>query len=218
MLELMVFDFDGVIRPLTMEIIYEAYKKISENLLFTKRSWENEGGDNLESFKKWFKIGYLGNLKSMGIYTEERISESERLFRESVEKYGMYKDFLDYLPKLKSKFKLAIVTNGPEINVKRVLGENVKYFDLVIGKESLLGNFKPNPYGLVYCLDSLKVPDKKAMFIGDHISDICAGRGANYGYVIGVSWGISSYEELKSVKPDKIMRNHKELFDFLNKF
>ncbi|MEA3362960.1 MAG: HAD-IA family hydrolase [Thermodesulfobacteriota bacterium] len=75
--------------------------------------------------------------------------------------------------------KMAIVTNKPhQLTVKLLEGLNLSsYFKIIVGGDSYAEK-KPHPLPVVKALEGLGADPKSAVMIGDHHTDIYAGRKA----------------------------------------
>lgn len=209
MIKLLVFDFDGVMRPLNLEILYKAYLYIAEQM-YAPKVW----GDTQEDFDVWYDARYYRNLKRMDLTSKEDIVEANRLFFAYLRIDGIslpYKNVFRILRKLKKCYKLAILSNGPEGPLKEVIGENVALFECIVGKETLKDNVKPDPFGLFYLMDETGNIPVETVFIGDHHTDIQTGKNAGIKYCIGVPWGMDSDRKLIQAGADFILKDFKAL-------
>lgn len=210
MIRLVIFDFDGVLCPLNYQLLFEVYQYIVQEM-HLRPDW----GKTFEEFKAWFSPQYVHNLERMGAPQPEKIREAERLFREflSDQGYNLFPELHQILPRLSRIFTLAIVTNGPELRAKLQLKELSGLFGAVIGRESLAGKVKPDPYGVLLCLERFHVSADEAVIIGDDPGDILAGKKAGLAYTIGVSWGLGLKEDLQKAGADRIVESIAELSD-----
>ena len=95
------------------------------------------------------------------------------------------------LKALKEKgYKLAIVSNKPDSVTQIVVEQKLKKygFDFVTGNRPELFNPKPDKSCVEYCLSSLGIDKKDAIFIGDSEVDVQTFIGAGVDG-IGVTWG-----------------------------
>jgi len=128
-----------------------------------------------------------------------------------------FPNIADTLKKLSEKVKLALTTRRhvPTKEVIRQLEEFglAKYFQKVMTALDTL-NPKPSPEALLECSKQLKVKACECVVVGDSVVDIRAGKNAG-AKTVAVLSGIFSREELEKEKPDLILRNVKELPDFI---
>eukprot|EP00457_Paulinella_chromatophora_P001270 gb/GEZN01001272.1/.p1 GENE.gb/GEZN01001272.1/~~gb/GEZN01001272.1/.p1 ORF type:complete len:971 (-),score=160.49 gb/GEZN01001272.1/:211-3123(-) len=92
--------------------------------------------------------------------------------------------------------KQAVLSNGIGAYVRAILDVNhvSQYFCPVLGADMVVRP-KPNPDGIIECSETLSIPLKYAVYIGDSPSDAKAARAAGIPS-IGVSWGSHTYNEL----------------------
>ncbi|MHA2120469.1 MAG: HAD family hydrolase, partial [Promethearchaeota archaeon] len=93
----------------------------------------------------------------------------------------IYKGIDDLILKLsKNKLKLAILTNNKKQYAEEVLDKFnlTKFFNPIIGFNEV-SETKPNPEGLKIILDEWGIKPSEAIFFGDMITDIDAGKAAN---------------------------------------
>jgi HAD superfamily hydrolase (TIGR01509 family) len=70
---------------------------------------------------------------------------------------------------------------------------------------------KPDPEGLYICLEELAVAPEDAVYIGDGVSDVLAGKAAGVRAVIGITQGFGSREALEAAGADYIIDSLSEL-------
>ena len=86
-----------------------------------------------------------------------------------------------------------------------------KYFDVVIGLDDVKVT-KPDPEGIIKAMELLGV--KKAVYIGDNITDIQAGKNAGI-KTIGVKWSPKGYQHLLELEPDLMIDEMKEIIPYI---
>jgi HAD superfamily hydrolase (TIGR01549 family) len=134
--------------------------------------------------------GFLGLLDKWGITSnEQKRSFLDALARQEYAKKSrlieqgsawLYKDAA-VLESLKGKVKLGLVTNSSlkatsfELQYFKIK----QYFDCVVS----LGDFfddhllpKPDPAGIIRCLERLGTPPSKSIVVGDNFTDLVAGE------------------------------------------
>lgn len=87
-------------------------------------------------------------------------------------------------------------------------------FNGIIGREDV-ENRKPHPEPIFKCLGYLSLPPNQALYIGDSLVDIRAGKAANV-YTIGVLTGTSPHDMLHQESPDHILDSVASLRDLLH--
>lgn len=75
---------------------------------------------------------------------------------------------------------------------------------------------KPDPEPVLTALSLLRVPAQKALFVGDSPYDIRCGKKAGTA-TAGVTWGVSSREDLEKENPDLILQDWSQFQRFLER-
>jgi pyrophosphatase PpaX len=98
---------------------------------------------------------------------------------------------------------LAVANEG--LDLFGVRGE----FDAVITYEDT-PRHKPQPDPLLFACSRLGVSPQDALYVGDAVVDILAGRAAGM-KTAGVTWGASNRELISSASPDYVIDDMREL-------
>jgi pyrophosphatase PpaX len=133
-------------------------------------------------------------------------------FNKYKEEAGIYEGIEDIIKNLHNlNKKLAILTNNKNTHAEDVLKRfNLdQYFDLIIGFNEV-EEVKPSPEGILKILESWKMKPSEAIFIGDMVTDIQAGKAANVKMVC-VASGLAPKDTLLEYEPDKLVENTFEL-------
>ncbi|ALC15510.1 putative haloacid dehalogenase [Desulfuromonas soudanensis] len=133
-----------------------------------------------------------------GLYSERRLQRFLRLYGDHLlEETAIYPGIRDFLETLHNR-RLAVVTNKPLALTLRLLdGLHLRrFFPVVLGGDSCLTK-KPDPAPVVEALRQLQRPPESAVMIGDHHTDLRAGRAAGVrtcfcAWGIGESGGVAS--------------------------
>lgn len=198
-LEIIVFDFDGVIVDSGADIanaINYTLKYFERPLLPKDEiiSYVGHGAEHL--VRQCFKDSgdeIIGMALSYykGYYLENCVVETQ-----------LYINLKETLEFFKNK-KMAVVTNKPENLTKKILNDLgvYEYFQLIIGPESVK-ELKPNPEGLLKVLSLFdETPPQRAIMIGDSYTDIEVGKRAGM-YTCGVTYGLGDKDKLITSCPD----------------
>ncbi len=215
MIRLIIFDFDGVLCPLNYDLMMEVYNYIAQEMNLSV-VW----GKTVKEFKDWFSPKYPYNLERMGGGGQEQIRQAEHLFREYLNHHGynLFPEIEPILTSLRSDFRFAILSNGPEVRAKQQLKEMRNWFSCIVGKETLDGKFKPDSYGVHLCMKHAQVTPEETVIIGDDPSDVLAGIHANLKYTLGASWGMGEEKSLREAGANYILSNVQELYRLPNLF
>ncbi len=121
------------------------------------------------------------------------------------------------LEELSKRAKLAIITmrHFPKQKIFQELKQFglAKYFHPIITALDT-NKPKPSPEALFKCSKIMGINTCDCAFVGDSVTDIRAGKAAG-AKTVAVLSGIFSLEELKRENPDLILKNVKELPDFI---
>lgn len=149
MLKAILFDYMGVL--LLKRKNYRPNKLVDEVDAIISQVTDDK------KFKKETKLKYK--------LTEEQFN---RILRKIVNKYEKNRKLWQLLPKLKKKYKLAIINNGTALTLKDLEKKHhfSKYFDLFIssGREGIK---KPDKKIFLLTCKRLKVKPKECIFIDD---------------------------------------------------
>lgn len=142
-----------------------------------------------------------------GVFSEEHVEMFLRFYDEHLcEKTYIYPGILDFL-KLHSSHQMAVVTNKPTDPSCRLLEKLAirDYFAAVLGPDCCATK-KPDPGPVLEALRILDARPESAVMIGDHHTDLRAGRGAGVNTCF-CAWGIGedggvSYDFLAETPAD----------------
>lgn len=224
--ELLLFDLDDTLMDFSKD----------EKVAF-RYAFENIGkqytDDVLEEYKKindivWreLEIGELKTVKDLyekrckmffEIYNIKATTDSfNKLLDEGFQKSGtLFSNVEHVLKKLKQRYKLGIITNGPKSQQYiRLKNTGIyEYFSYIFISEEV-GYNKPDIKFFEYVLRKIEEKDKsKILIVGDSLtSDIQGGNNCD----LKTCWYNRKLENNKlSIKPDYEIKNLEELLDIL---
>lgn len=195
-----IFDFDGVVADTGRDIaasVQETQKKYSQPVLDydTIMSYVGHGAkyliDNtlpalsekeLEAALAWYKAYYEAH---------------------PCDRTCLYEGFKELVGRLHEMgVSMCIVTNKPEAITKKIVYKLgiAEYFTRVTGPESLT-RMKPDPEGLVKCLEAMHAENNRALMVGDSYTDIQAGKAAGM-YTCAAMYGYGNKDKLKAQNAD----------------
>jgi phosphoglycolate phosphatase len=105
--------------------------------------------------------------------------------------------------------KVGIVTRNCEEAVRKVFPSIDVFCDVFVSRNSVK-KVKPHPDHLTYVMESLKVSGDEAWMVGDHPTDIQAGRQAGM-ETVGVLTGRTKREGFEKAGADYILDNVTEI-------
>lgn len=208
--ELVIFDLDGTLIDTAPEIVS------ATNAFLEHHGWP---GLPPETITRWIGRGtraLLGEaIANAGGGASEIIADSEALADYALvfDRYydehcgttsELFPEVRDTLQALAADgLAMAIVTNKEHRYTQRVLAAHdlLRFFDPIISGDTLAAR-KPDPAGLVTCLQAHSTPAARALFVGDSHIDALTARNAGipvwllpYGYNMG--------EPISAAEPDR---------------
>lgn len=206
-----IFDLDGTLLNTDLLIrksfdhVFEKYKP--EYQLSHEEHLSFLGPTLKDTFERYFP-------SSMS----EELIEYYREFNHAHHKdyvtiYPKVKDTLNYLKS--QNFPLGVVTT--KFSEAAYIGLDLfdlrGYFDIVLGMDHVQ-NVKPDPEGILKAMNEMSC--KKAVYIGDNITDILAGKNAGV-YTIGVKWTPKGTQDMEKLNPDLMIDQMDEIIDFIER-
>lgn len=179
-----LFDMDGVLIDsvkLWQKSLNITLKKFGSKTISKKDFVEKYWGESVSEI-----IGSLKYELNNPKLNEEAVEFCKKQFSELGKKSRLFPGARNSLAIVKKKFRTALVTNTARHDVFEILKrlEIEKYFDVVISIDDVKKG-KPDPEPVKRACKVLRTSPKKAVLIGDTLSDLKSGRGAGC-KVIGV--------------------------------
>jgi HAD superfamily hydrolase (TIGR01549 family) len=213
MIKLVIFDLDGT--------LVDAYTAIQKSLNFTlkKLGYHQVSLTTAKRAVGWGEVIFMKTFVK-----KEDIKEALKIYRShhqlTLLRYSRVipraREILSLLKK--RNYKLAIASNRP-IKFTHILLKHLslrKYFNLIVcakGKSDI----KPSPNLLLRVIKKLKVSPHSALYVGDMVIDVLAGKNAGI-KTIAVLGGSSSRLQLRRIKPFRIITKLSDLLFFLPSF
>jgi len=127
-----------------------------------------------------------------GFFSQERLQRFLALYAEHLlESTHVYPGIFEFLDERKAAgARMAVVTNKPHgLTLQLLAGLALDdYFPVVIGGDSLPQK-KPDPLPVQFALEQLGASPERTVLIGDHHTDLAAGRAAGISTCF-CAWGI----------------------------
>lgn len=162
---------------------------------------------------------------------EITIEEIELIYNEFVRQmvaHYKYSPGIEALPQVeetllslrKKGIKIGINTGFPiiiaETIISRLQWRKKKLIDFLIGSDEVKSG-RPYPYMIEKIMKELNITDSKEVVkVGDTEVDIREGKAAGCKYVIGITTGTFTREELEKYEPTHIIDNISEILPILN--
>lgn len=215
-----LFDFDGTLvntTPLILKSFRATWQKIY--------GFTMEDADYINTFGTLLHTALKGLTERC--IADGRIGAVEDLTAKADELLRTYREFNmewhdqviepfdgidETLQELRArKFKLGIVSSKMRVGVER--GLNVfamaELFEVIITADDV-ANHKPHPEPLLKALEQFGADANEAIYVGDSIHDIAAGRAANIS-TVAAAWGPFPRTDLEALKPDHLLDEPREL-------
>lgn len=202
MLKAVIFDFDGVLIDSTFQFVKVFQKGALEMGLKipTKKDIINTFGLTWpEMIKKIF-----------GRDKKYRLT-LEKIWEEYEDEMKLAKGLENILTDL--RIKKAIATSAGESYPRRVLKDLIKYFDVIVTRESTKKH-KPYPEPLLLACKKLKIKPAEAVYVGDHLIDFETAQNAGMDF-IGILSGGTTKEEFEKAGVKKIINSLGELLQIV---
>lgn len=192
-----LFDLDGVLvdsADAWFQVLNDALKDFKLDSL-SRKNFEKRFGFPIERDLEDLFIGKTEN---------EVVKRYDKYFRKRKALVKLFPNVAEILEDLKKKkLKTALISNSTKFIVMSILNHyNLKkYFDVVIAMEDVKHR-KPSPDSVLKACELLKVKPQNAIFIGDTIIDMVAGKKAGcvtVGYKINGDYGIDKLKKVLKI-------------------
>lgn len=203
-----LFDWDGVLLD-SLGAAFNVYNKIFARVgtrMLTRDEYLELQSPNWYEF--YVKVGLPMSL------WKEVDQEWLRLYEE--ESPDLHSDALRCLSVLKkSRFKLALVSNGSRLRVEKELASFRlgRLFEAVLFGEKK-EELKPSPVMIQRALSALSVEPRDAVYVGDSPADIQAAKNAGV-LSVAIARGPIQAERLRREGPDRMFAGLDEMTRFL---
>jgi pyrophosphatase PpaX len=210
-IEAVVFDMDGVVLD-SRELIYRAF----EDTLATH---------GVEGVSREMINEVLGK----PVYAMYELlaphKDAYQLEKEHIDSHNYHLDLIKPYPDAKQTLeiirgkgmKTAIFTGFNELTFERLDQIALREFFDVVVDSTQYKEHKPSPEGLFLALKELSVSPEQAVYIGDAVSDMLAGKAAGVRATIGITQGFGSREALEAAGADYIVNALSELPELMHK-
>lgn len=214
--KIIVFDVDGTLLNTIPTIAYHTNRALKE---FGYRELEINDYRYILGYGAHFLIENAIKIASGEKKTEEEIQRVlkvyDKYYREDpIYLTKPYDGIEDVLNEIKERDYLLACFSNKQHHVlvdviEKVFGKDT--FDYVLGQKDGIKP-KPDPSGLNSILSYANLDKKDAVFIGD--TEVDVNTGVNGGvYTIAVAWGFRTYNDLKDLNYDVLIKNTKEILE-----
>lgn len=199
-----IFDYDGVIvdsLSMAFEIINELCCGVYKYHRITTK----------EEFKDLYNMNIYEALKKLGLPKYKLlmyIKQARKLIKEKSKNVKLYKEIPGVIKKLKSRYKLFVISSNFTDIIKNKLKEHnlINYFESVIGADKIRKKTKR----IKIILKEKNFKPEEVVYIGDTVGDIKEGKKVKV-KTMAVTWGFHNKKRLLKVKPDFIVSKPREI-------
>lgn len=128
-----------------------------------------------------------------------------------------YDGILELLSSLKKKgIQMAIVSNKPDVEVKKLNAEHfAEFIDVALGENEKSGiPRKPSPAMVYEAINQLGAEPEKSLYVGDSDVDILTARNAGID-CLSVTWGFKTAEFLSQFGATKMIDSPSEMLEVI---
>ncbi|NBO66088.1 MAG: HAD family hydrolase [Acidobacteria bacterium] len=209
--EAVIFDLDGTLAD-TFPTVVRIFNRLFSQTVpeVTGRGW------TLDELRPHFgppETQILRNLFPDEAIHRPLIDEFFRLCSEDGAEIRAYPGIAPLLSRLgQSAVKLGVYSGANTRSARIRVGHAglLDHFPVILGGDEV-ERHKPDPEGLFKLLAQFGVKPESAIFIGDMVADVLAGRRAGM-KTIAVTWGAGLTAELRAADPDFLV-DEVELLD-----
>jgi len=206
-----VFDFDGTLAVLNIDFsimrerIFGLMKRygIGEELIQEKYL--------LEIIDEVYKILWEKNPPGAEAFYQESHRILHEVEMKAAEEGRLIPGTEATLKSLRRKgINIGIITRNCEDAVRKVFPDINDFCDVFVSRNSVK-KVKPHPDHLTCVMELLKTSGEEAVMVGDHITDIQAGKRVGM-ETIGVLTGRTKKEEFEEAGADYILKDVPEIY------
>ena len=205
MIKCVIFDWNGVITD-SLSLDHEIFlKECQRKRLKVPKSvsfYSNMFDDNV--FKCLERIGFHVDEQGENAYKE--------LYLAGIDKTRPFAGIKQLLRKLKSQYKLSIITSNYSVAVNTFFKNHgmEDVFDLVLGSDTA----RRKEEKIKILLKKFSLKKEEIIYVGDTVSDIKACKSVGV-KIIAASWGYQSRARLAKYDPDFIADEPRDIINIL---
>ena len=209
-----IFDFDGTLAVLNID--FSLMREQVFNLI-KRHSVEEETIQEkylLEIIDEVYQILWKKNPSGAEAFYHESHRILHKVEMRAAEEGRLIPGTGATLKSLRRKgIKIGIITRNCEDAVRKLF-PNINDFCNAFVSRNSVKKVKPHPDHLTYVMELLKTSGEESVMVGDHITDIQAGKRVGM-KTIGVLTGRTKREEFEKAEADYILREASEVCNLL---
>ena len=207
-----IFDFDGTLTELTLNFDY-----LKTEIVHIARKYVTD--EEIKAFEGYFIIEMIYEIekkpgKGNTNFRHEAFERLRVLELEAAEGKDVYPYTRGVLQHLRDKgIKVGIITRNCLDALKKVFPDMDTYVDGIVTREDIQ-YVKPDPSHVVEALRVLNILPEEALLVGDHPTDIMAGK-ALVMQTVGVLTGRTKKEDFQKAEATHILQDIRGIPDLL---
>ncbi len=216
--DLVLFDLDGTLietAPEIFDAVNDTLRDLSLPEVELRRVCDWIGHGTRELLVQ--ALAHSGNTRSEAVRAAPEFAAAKERFdghyrRRCGTRSHLYPHVREVLHTLRlAGVKLAVVTNKEQRYTRTVLDAHqmVPLFDRVISGDSFPVK-KPDPVGVLSCLEQFGVPAQRALFVGDSSIDVATARAAGV-TVWALPYGYNMGKPIQDCGPDRVIEDFSAL-------
>lgn len=209
-IKFVIFDFDGTIAdtmPFSFSRSLELLRKEKIDLPekeIIKKIKSNSYLELMKEFKlSWLRIPFMLRI----------VKQTQRDLYSQIDKIKIFTGIKKLLKDLRnSNYRIGILSSNMQRNVNKFIKINqLNFFDIIYCESNILG--KDQTFRKMMRKYNLK--KEEIIYVGDEIRDIVACKKVGI-KMIGVSWGLHTFEALQKNGVDYIVKKPSEILKIIN--
>ncbi len=211
-----ITDLDGTLVELKIE--YEKARRESITMLMRMYPFPRDFFSNTDTISQLYEksLNILKNKEHAMVVKEitnklTKIANKYEL--DAAKKTNLFPGVISSLKKIRNlKKEILLLTVNGEESVNYIIKRfKIQDYFAHIFKREMMFNFKQHPNHLLESLKKIGVEPEKALVIGDSVFDIHCGKFIK-AKTVGITSGMSSYDQLQKSGADYIIDTFPELF------
>ncbi|MBI5123333.1 HAD-IA family hydrolase [Candidatus Roizmanbacteria bacterium] len=209
-IKFVIFDFDGTIAdtmPFSFSRSLELLRKEKIDLPekeIIKKIKSNSYLELMKEFKlSWLRIPFMLQI----------VKQTQRDLYSQIDKIKIFPGIKKLLKGLKNNnYRIGILSSNMQRNINKFIKiKRLNFFDIIYCESNILG--KDQTFRKMMRKYNLK--QEEIIYIGDEIRDIVACKKVGI-KIIGVSWGLHTFEALQKNGVDYIVKKPSEILNIIN--
>jgi HAD superfamily hydrolase (TIGR01549 family) len=209
-IEAVVFDMDGVLFD-SREMIYQAMEHVLAIRNITDVTRDDMAGVTGKPIAEMYRV-LIPGIENVDDLEREHLAHHD----ENLHLLQGFDDTEASLRRLRDQnYLLGVFTGFNELTYGRLDQFGIREYFHQIVETTQYKKFKPDPEGLLLCIDRLATTPDRVIYIGDGKSDMYAGKAAGVQQTIGFTQGFGSREALLEAGADRTIDSLNELIELL---